>query len=285
MEQFFYWWNHLPLRIDPVLWEGGPFQLRYYSLMYLTSIMVFYMMTRLRLKSSRGLMTKDQLDLFMTYGIVGVVLGARLGYVVFYDPLYFLSNPVLIVWPYQVIDGQGYFGISGLSYHGGLLGALFATMLFCKRYHKPFLEFGDFIIPAVPLGYMFGRIGNFLNGELYGRVTSSPWGMYFQRADPFALRHPSQLYEAFFEGFVLFIVLWVLSRKALPSGLLIALYVIGYAVARFFIEYFREPDEHLGVLLWELSMGQILSLLMILGGVLMIVKIWRNAGRKRCQHG
>lgn len=144
--------------------------------------------------------------------------------------------------------------------------------MFCKRHKLNLWKFIDFFIPAVPLGYMFGRLGNFLNGELYGRVTDVWWGMYFPQALSYQLRHPSQLYEAFFEGVVLFIILWSLRQKGIADGFLFSIYLIGYGCVRFFIEFFRQPDEHLGFLLWSLSMGQILCLLMMAVGVLLIRK-------------
>jgi phosphatidylglycerol:prolipoprotein diacylglycerol transferase len=279
MERLINWWNSLPGHIDPVMLQFGPFQLRYYSLMYLTAILVFYALTRHRLKSGEtALCTEDAFDSYMTYAIVGVVCGARLGYVLFYNFSYFISNPVEIFWPYHEIDGQAYFGISGLSYHGGLLGALLATWLFCRRHKIKFWPYADFLVPAVPLGYMFGRIGNFLNGELYGRVTSVPWGMYFPSAATRELRHPSQLYEAFFEGLVLFVILWGLRRKKLFPGFLFSLYVTGYGLVRFFIEYVREPDGHLGMVLWSLSLGQVLCVVMAAAGGTFMLWAGRRPG-------
>lgn len=264
MERVIAWWNHFPQHIDPVLFQFGFFQLRYYSLMYFTALAVFYVLTMYRLRTEHAPLSVDLFERFMTYAIVGVILGARLGYVVFYDLGYFLANPLQIFLPYQVIDGNILFGISGLSYHGGLLGALLVATLFCRRHNIGFIRLADFLVPAVPLGYMFGRIGNFLNGELYGRVTQQPWGMYFPSASTYELRHPSQLYEAFFEGLVLFVILWMIRKKCPFSGFVFAIYLFGYGIVRFFIEYFRQPDAQLGFVFLNLSMGQILCLGMIM---------------------
>jgi len=200
------------------------------------------------------------------------LIGARLGYALFYNFFYYAAHPLEIFWPVQVVDGKTVFGISGMSYHGGLIGIIIVSVMFCKRHKLNLWKFIDFFIPAVPLGYMFGRLGNFLNGELYGRVTDVWWGMYFPQALSYQLRHPSQLYEAFFEGVVLFIILWSLRQKGIADGFLFSIYLIGYGCVRFFIEFFRQPDEHLGFLLWSLSMGQILCLLMMAVGVLLIRK-------------
>jgi phosphatidylglycerol:prolipoprotein diacylglycerol transferase len=161
-----------------------------------------------------------------------------------------------------------------MSYHGGLIGVVMVFILFCRKHKINFWHFGDLFCPAIPLGYTFGRIGNFINGELWGRVTTMPWGMYFPLDSTHSLRHPSQLYEALFEGIVLFILLWLIRKKKLFDGFLIGIYIGGYGFVRFFIEFFREPDYQLGFVLGFMSMGQVLCLLMMAAGI--TVLIWRK---------
>jgi len=199
--------------------------------------------------------------------ITGLILGARLGYVFFYNFGHYLQHPLEILLPFDFSDGLRFVGISGMSYHGGALGVFLAAILFCRRYGIPFWNLADLVSPAVPLGYTFGRIGNFINGELYGRATTVPWGMYFP-LDPYGqLRHPSQLYEAFFEGLFLFAILWGIRKKSPFDGFLLSLYIIGYGCVRLVIEFFREPDAHLGFIFGPLTMGQLLCLFMIAGGM------------------
>ena len=210
----------------------------------------------------------------MLYMFLGLFIGARLGYVVFYDFSYYLKHPLEIVIPFSFSNGITFVGISGISYHGGLIGAVFAGWLYVHKIQLNPWEVIDLCFPAAPLGYTFGRLGNFINGELYGRVTAAKIGMYFPLSPTKELRHPSQLYEAFFEGIVLFIVLWRVRKIKLPKGAMIALYLFGYGLVRFFIEFFREPDAHLGFVLLSFSMGQVLCALMIASGVLLYAYLW-----------
>ena len=212
-----------------------------------------------------------------TYLILGLIIGARLGYVVFYNFSYYIKHPLEIILPFSFSNGITFTGISGMSYHGGLIGATFAAWVYIHRAKLDWWSAVDLFVPVAPLGYMFGRLGNFMNGELFGRVTTSPIGMYFPMAAPAGeLRHPSQLYEAFFEGIFLFVILWSIRKIKMPNGAMLALYLIGYGFVRFFIEYFREPDAHLGFVLFSFSMGQILCLLMIATGILLYVYLWRR---------
>jgi len=263
MGTLIYWWQHLPENISPVLFELGSIQIRYYGLMYVLSIVVVYVLTLSRLKKEKLPYKAELIDGLFTWIILGTIIGARLGYVLFYDLLYFVEHPQQILLPFSFSDGVRFTGISGLSYHGGLIGVVGALLIFCRLKKVGFWALADFVIPAVPLGYTLGRIGNFLNGELYGRLTEVSWGMYFPSAQTYQLRHPSQLYEAFFEGIFLFVILWSLRQKRFFDGFLISLYIMGYGVVRFFIEFFREPDAHLGFILFSLSMGQLLCLAMI----------------------
>ena len=277
MNEFFLRWQHLPEDIDPVFLSLGAFQVRYYGLMYLCAFLVFYFLLRYRIKYEKKEYTIDMADDYLSWAIAGALLGARLGYVLFYNLDYYIGEPLEIFWPFRLVEGKMHFGISGLSYHGGLMGVVLTTIFFCQRRKISALKFSDVIVPAVPLGYMFGRIGNFLNSELYGRVTTSVWGMYFPGAPSYELRHPSQLYEAFFEGVVLFVILWWLRHKRLFPGALLSLYLMGYALVRFFIEYLREPDIHIGYVFGSLSMGQILCLIMFFAGMVCCIQFKRRS--------
>lgn len=279
MDTFIDWWQHLPFHINPVLLNLGPLQIRYYGLMYMTALLVAYALASYRLKTEDLGFKSDILEGFTTLGLIAVIIGARLGYVFFYNFAYFSAHPLEIVWPYQVVDGQAHFGLSGLSYHGSFVAAVAVIIFYCWKHKLNIWKFGDLIVSAIPLGYMFGRLGNFLNGELYGRVTSIPWGMYFPTAPTYELRHPSQLYEAFFEGLFLFCILWPLRRKKVFDGFLVVLYFIGYGLVRFIIEFYRQPDEQLGFILGSLSMGQILCLTMVLAGV--VIGIYRMSAARQ----
>lgn len=258
------WWQHLPENINPILFAIGPIQIRYYGIMYLMSFLVVYGVLLHRIKKEKFGYTQQQCEDYIVWAVLGALIGGRLGYIFFYDFAYFLQHPLEVFWPFRKADGISIVGISGLSYHGGVIGVLIATIWYCKKMQFQFWSFVDFIMPAAPLGYTCGRIGNFLNGELWGRVTQVPWGMYFPWAPTYDLRHPSQLYEAFFEGIVLFFVIWMIRNRENFKGYLFFVYLFGYGIARFVIEFFRQPDEHLGFVALNLSMGQILSIFMIL---------------------
>ncbi|NDU90134.1 MAG: prolipoprotein diacylglyceryl transferase [Ferrovum sp.] len=241
---------------DPVALHLGPFSIRWYGIMYLAGFMAGAGAARWRIKTQPWLhWTVEQVDNFLTYVVVGVIVGGRLGYVLFYKPEFYLTHPqdVIAVW-------QG-----GMSFHGGFLGVIIAGWLYARREKRRWLEVTDFVAPLVTFGLGFGRLGNFINGELPGRVTSVPWAMVFPKVDAFS-RHPSQLYEACLEGVVLgFLLLWF-SRKPRPMGRISALFLIGYGAFRFAVEFTREPDDFLGLLAFGFSMGQWLSLPMIIAG-------------------
>lgn len=259
-------WQHLPSHINPNIVEIGSFQIRYYSLMYIVAFLLTYILVSYRVKSENYNYKTEIVQDFFIWAIIGLIFGARLGFVFFYNFSYYMRNPLEILLPFEFAHGMRYVGISGMSYHGGALGVLVASLIFFRKHKIPFWSFADLICPAVPLGYTFGRIGNFINGELYGRVTGMPWGMYFPLDFTHQLRHPSQLYEAFFEGIFLFIILWSIRKKKPFDGFLLATYLTGYGFVRFVIEYFREPDPNHGLIWGVLSMGQILCLLMMLIG-------------------
>lgn len=271
MGEFLHLWQNLPASIDPVLVTIGSFQLRYYSLMYLVAFLCTYLLVTYRIRTEGYEYSTETLQDFFIWAILGLLVGARLGYVIFYDFSYFAAHPLEIFLPFTWSDGVRFTGISGLSYHGGALGVFVAAFFFCRRRRIRLFRFMDLIVSAAPLGYTFGRIGNFINGELYGRVTTVPWGMYFPADATQSLRHPSQLYEAFFEGLFLFVLLWSVRKKARKEGTILALYVAGYGTVRFVIEFYREVDQHLGVFFGFLTMGQLLCLVMVAGGILFIL--------------
>src|ERR1700690_2253494 len=237
-------------QIDPVVIAIGPLAVRWYGLMYLIGFGLAFLLARSRIK--RGMSGKISYavfeDLFF-FSVLGVVLGGRLGYVLFYKPAQYFSRPldILAVW-------QG-----GMSFHGGFLGGLFAMLYIARKYRIHWLPIYPFIAPPVPPALGAGRIGNFINGELWGRVTDLPWGMVFRGAGALP-RHPSQLYEFGLEGVLLFAILWLYSAKSRPMGAVSAMFLIGYGTLRFIAEFFREPDDFLGLLAFGLSMGQWLSL-------------------------
>ena len=272
MSSFWHWWQHIPERMDPVVFSIGSFKLQYYGLMYVVAFALTYVLVAYRLKHERRFqVTNEQFQALMTYMMLGVIVGARLGYVLFYNLPYFIKHPLEIFLPFDFSDGVRFTGITGMSFHGGLICVILFAWLYCRKNNLRFLEMADLFIPAIPLGYTFGRIGNFINGELYGRVTTAPIGMIFPQAPNDALRHPSQLYEAFFEGIFLFLILWSLRHRVRLPGAMLGLYLIGYGTVRFFIEFFRQPDAHLGFVLSTFSMGQVLCLLMIGAGLLLLV--------------
>ena len=242
MESFINTWQQLPSHISPSLFSIGSFQLRYYSLMYLVGFAIVYFLTVYRIKKENYDYTMETVQDYLVWAMLGMILGARFGYVLFYNFSYYLYHPLEIIVPFDFSNGIKFVGLSGMSYHGGLIGIVIVTVLFCRKRKIKLWNFVDLFCPAIPLGYTFGRIGNFINGELYGRVTTMPWGMYFPIDSTHSLRHPSQLYEAFFEGIVLFTALWLI-RKNKADGFLIGFYLCGYGFVRFFIEFFREPDS------------------------------------------
>jgi len=283
--------------------------IRWYGLMYLVAFAVAYILFRAQLAEKGLKPEKDFVTDFFFWAIIGLLVGARLFAVTIYDPEgYYLRHPLQIILPFARVDGRiRLTGLSGMSYHGGLVGAIVACVIYLKVKKLDLLEWGDMLVTGIPLGYTFGRLGNFINGELYGRVTKVAWGILFPQAEGFPVkeqwvrdfaaavglplpgsglvnlpRHPSQLYEAFFEGIVLWLVLWFLLRKRKPfKGFMIASYVIGYGAIRFFIEYAREPDKGIGYPItfvpvdnpvyqfspFNFTTGQILCFLMIAAGV------------------
>lgn len=277
MKDFWHWWQHIPQHLDPVVFDFGGFKLQYYGLMYVVAFSATYLLVVYRLKHEKRFpVSGEQVQALITYMMLGVIIGGRLGYVLFYNLAYYLKHPLEIILPFDLANGFKFTGITGMSFHGGLVCVILFAWLYCRKHGLNLLEMADLFIPAIPLGYTFGRIGNFINGELYGRVTSAPIGMMFPLAPGSQLRHPSQLYEALFEGVFLFVVLWSVRRRLRVPGAMLPLYLIGYGTVRFFIEYFRQPDAHLGFVLFSLSMGQVLCLSMIGSGGLLLVYLYRR---------
>lgn len=249
-------------QFDPVLFSLGPLAVRWYGLMYVLGFVAFIWLGKRRVRQGlgHGLEAKD-VDDMLIFGVLGVIVGGRLGYVLFYKPAYYLENPAEIV---QTWSG-------GMSFHGGLIGVLLAVALFCRMRRRRWLPTMDFIAPLVPIGLAAGRMGNFINGELPGRPTALPWGMWFPQHDPTPLaRHPSQLYQFALEGLALFAILWLYSSKPRPTGAISGAFLAGYGSFRFLAEFARQPDEFLGLPGLGLSMGQWLSLPMILAGIAMM---------------
>lgn len=267
-------------QFDPVLISIGPLAIRWYALSYIVGFMLFLWLGRRRIAQGNTLFTREMLDDFLTWGILGVIIGGRLGYVLFYKFSTYIDHPLDI---FKVWEG-------GMSFHGGFLGVLAAMWLFSRKHKISFLKTMDFVAPLVPLGLASGRIGNFINGELWGRVTdiNAFWAMGFPQAhyedveaaahnplwaewlQQYAMlpRHPSQLYQFALEGICLFIVLWIFSKKTRPDGQVASLFLAGYGFFRFLAEFARQPDDYLGLLTLGLSMGQWLSVPMIVLGAI-----------------
>jgi phosphatidylglycerol:prolipoprotein diacylglycerol transferase len=284
MNEFLIWWQYLPQKMDPVIFEIGWFKIQYYGLMYIVGFAISYSLVLLRIKREKRFhISADQVQDLMLFMILGLIVGARLGYVLFYNLSYYLKHPLEILLPFEFSNGITFTGIAGMSYHGGLIGIIIFGWLHIRKTELNFLNTADLFAPIVPLGYTFGRIGNFINGELYGRITSAPVGMYFPLAPGPELRHPSQLYEAFFEGIFLFVILWNVRNFNAPRGSMLSFYLIGYGTVRFFIEYFRQPDTHLGLVWFSFSMGQILCGIMIAGGILLYLFLGRLEQKRKAE--
>jgi phosphatidylglycerol:prolipoprotein diacylglycerol transferase len=256
-------------QFDPIAFHIGPVAVRWYGLMYLVAFVLVLVLGKIRAR--RNLLTgwhPRDVDDMLFYGVFGVIIGGRLGYVLFYKPLYYLAHPLEIV---QVWTG-------GMSFHGGFLGVLLALWVFARNRNKRWLDVTDFVAPLVPLGLAAGRLGNFINGELVGRVTDVPWAMVFPQVDMLP-RHPSQLYQLALEGVLLFLFLWWYSSRPRPTGAVSGMFLVGYGALRFIAEFAREPDSFLGLLAGGLSMGQWLSLPMIAAGFLMVIWAYRRAGK------
>ncbi len=269
-------------QIDPIAFSLGPVQVHWYGIMYLVGFAAGWALLSWRAKKPNSGWDSEQVSDLIFYGAMGVILGGRIGYCLFYNLPFYIDNPLHV---FYVWDG-------GMSFHGGAIGVLVALWLFARKTGKGYFEVTDFGVPIVPIGLGAGRIGNFINGELWGDVTHASWGIIFPRAiredatyaathagwsDIFAKfhglpRHPSQLYEFALEGVVLFAILWLYSRKPRPAATVTGLFGLGYGVARIFVEFFRQPDAQLGYLAFGwVTMGQVLSVPLVIGGIALIV--------------
>lgn len=262
-------------QFDPIAVQLGPLAVHWYGLTYLSAFALFYWLGTLRLRhepfaSLRGAQAWSRRDVedILFLGVMGVVIGGRLGYCLFYKPGYYLSHPLEIfaIW-------QG-----GMSFHGGMLGVVVAEVWFARSRGRPLLQVADFVAPCVPTGLAAGRLGNFINGELWGRAAdpSLPWAMVFPQSGTAFARHPSQIYQFLLEGLLLFALLWLYARRPRRPGQVAAAFLVGYGVFRFIAEFFREPDSFLGLLALNMSMGQWLCVPMVLGGA----GLWLWAGRR-----
>lgn len=275
-------WQHLPEKINPIAFNIGAVQVSWYGIMYLVAFAVAYYLVRYRVRTEKINISLEAVQDFFPWAIVGILVGARLGDVFVYDWSYFQNHLSQIFLPFDIQNHWQYIGIYGMSYFGGLAGLAIAFFIFSylrlslsgrRLSLDKILEFSDLFAPAVPLAYAFGRLGNFLNGELYGKVTKVPWGMYFPLDITNQLRHPSQLYELFLEGILLFIILWSIKNspfiKGGPRGILTSFYLIGYGATRFLAEFFRQPDNNWFFL--SLTIGQWFSVGMISIGLAIIL--------------
>ena len=287
--------EHSIHQIQPYLFQIGNFQLRYYGLMYVLGFIFFLVFMRRQIKLNKVDLNNQEFDSLFSWLIIALLIGGRLGYVLFYNFGHYLQHPLEIIWPFR--DGK-LVGFSGMSFHGGLLGCIIGGWLWTRKNKKNFFEIGGHVVTVAPLGLFFGRLGNFLNGELWGRISDVKWAMYFPgeaglsydtplkiirqyiEAGYIHPRHPSQIYEALTEGLLLFLIMLWMHKKNSPGSVRIGVLLIGYAVFRTFCEFFREPDAQLGFLFGWVTMGQLLSFFMVLGGIALIVYHYKFEKKK-----
>ncbi|MDG7055948.1 MAG: prolipoprotein diacylglyceryl transferase [Wolbachia endosymbiont of Meromenopon meropis] len=250
--------------LNPVIFSIGPFSIYWYSLAYVLGVIFAHWY--LRKLDSQKIFNRNFCDSLLTGTIAGIIIGGRLSYVLIYDPIFYINNPIKI---FKTWEG-------GMSFHGGVVGVLCAVIISCKKHNIPIFYTLDLISCGVPVGLFLGRVGNFINGELFGRITNMPFGMVFSKSGDNLLRHPSQLYEAFFEGLLFFVVinlLFFLTKIRLNCGVLTGVAIMWYGIVRFILEFFREPDYQIGYLLFDLTMGQLLSIPMILFGAILSLNL------------
>ncbi len=252
--------------INPVFLKIGPLSFRWYGLMYAISFILAVFLIPILAAQKKVKITKEAVSDLLFYAAIGMILGGRLGYILFYNPVFYFTNPTRL---FAVWEG-------GMSFHGGLLGVIIAGIIFCRTQKYSFYELADVSMISVSIGLGLGRMGNFINGELFGRATNLPWCMVFPEGGAFC-RHPSQLYQAALEGGAISIILWFLSKKDLPRGTLFWSFILLYGLFRFLVEFVREPDAHIGFLFRYFSMGQLLSLPMFVVGMVMIWSISQTA--------
>ena len=253
--------------INPVALNLGALQIHWYGIMYLVGFGSAWLLGKKRAKHSVLNLTDSQVSDLIFYCAIGVILGGRTGYVLFYHFDYFFNDPV---WLFKVWEG-------GMSFHGGLIGVLISTLFITRKWNLKFFDLTDFIAPLTPLALAAGRLGNFIGGELWGRASNVPWAMVFPNDPQQIARHPSQLYQFMLEGILLFVLLWIFSSKVRPKRAVSAVFLIGYGICRFGTEFFRNPDQQLGFIAWDwLTMGQLLTLPMIFIGSLLLLKAYRS---------
>lgn len=256
-------------QFDPVAIALGPIAIHWYGLMYLLSFLVGWAAAVYRTRLPHVDWTSEEIGDYLFYVVLGVVLGGRIGYILFYRPDLIINDPVQIFYIWQ----------GGMSYHGGMLGVFLASWWFGRKVGRTFFDVTDFIAPLVPIGLFFGRIANFINAELVGRVTDVPWAMVYPQIDQLP-RHPSQLYEAGLEGLVFFAILWIFARKPRPRMAISGVFMLGYGCLRFFAEFFRQPDAHLGFIAFNwMTMGQLLCVPMVLFGIFLLVLAYARTGK------
>ena len=252
--------------INPIALNLGILKIHWYGLMYLLAFGMAFLLGLYRAKRSKGQWSTAHVHDLIFYGAIGVIIGGRLGYILFYGFSEFLAHPLIL---FKVWEG-------GMSFHGGLLGAIVAYLIFSYRFKKHFFVVMDFVAPLVPLGLAAGRVGNFINAELWGRVTTMPWGMLYPHAGNLP-RHPSEIYEFFLEGILLFMIVWCYSAKPKPPMAVSGVFLVGYGCLRFFAEFFREPDSQLGFVAFDwMTQGQRLCLPMIVVGIILLVLAYRR---------
>jgi len=249
---------HYPT-INPTIVTIGPLQIRWYGVMYILAFLASYFLVKYQIRKKGLPIDINTVNDFFLFLIIGLIIGARLGYVIFYNLPFYFSHPLKL---FAIWEG-------GMSFHGGLIGIIFSGLMFVKKHRVNFWEFADLISVTAPIGLGLGRLGNFINAELYGRVTNLPWGMIFPSGGVLP-RHPSQLYEFFLEGILLFAILWWIKDFPFKKGTLFCLFLILYSILRFSIEFFREPDPQLGLLFSFITMGQILSIFMCISGLILL---------------
>lgn len=252
--------------LDPVALNIGPIAIHWYGLMYLAGFITFWLLGNWRIRHYQLPWNKEQLADLIFYAAMGVILGGRLGYMLFYNYGELVNDPLSVL---RIWEG-------GMSFHGGLIGVVLGVYLYTKRTGRNFFDVADFMVPMIPPGLAFGRIGNFINGELWGRVTSMPWGVIYPHVDS-QPRHPSQLYEFFLEGILLFILVWWYANTNRPRGAICGFFAICYALARIICEFFREPDVHIGYLAFGFTMGQLLSIPLLIAGIIIMWRAYHNA--------
>ncbi|MBT3168391.1 MAG: prolipoprotein diacylglyceryl transferase [Candidatus Cloacimonetes bacterium] len=261
--------------ISPTILKLGSLEIRWYGVLYIIAFIICFIFLKKLFKYRETNLSKERYDNLLSNIMLGVIIGGRLGYVVFYNFGYYFHHPLEIILPFSFTNGFTFTGFQGMSFHGGALGVIIAGLIFCKKNKLNFYQLADATAPLVAIGLGLGRIGNFINCELWGRITTKPWGMIFPNGGDFP-RHPSQLYEALLEGLLLFFILFFILKNTRKNGVVFWSFIGFYGIFRFLIEFVREPDEHLGFFLKTFTMGQILSSFMIVSAIMALNLLFKN---------